>query len=155
MDEEMIAFLTARLNEREAAAKAAASGDGAGYAGRASWHAMGNWVVDATGPDYAITSDTTTEIVTHIALNDPASTLRDVEAKRKRLALYLDAQKTLAAALMDAPAETPATAHSYVRERINVNSAGGRFSGLETAVRLDVMVYSTHPDYRQEWAPGR
>ena len=81
-----------------------------------------------------------------------AATLREVTAKRKRLALYLDAKEALAVALKNAPPEDdPAVAHSYVRERINVNQASGRFTALEMSVRLDATVYSDHPDYQQEW----
>lgn len=80
--------------------------------------------------------------------------LRDVEAKRARHGLYLDAKEALAAALAKAPPEDdPATAHSYVRERINVNQASGRFAALEMSVRLDARAWDDHPGYRQEWKP--
>ena len=88
----------------------------------------------------------------HIAHHDPARVLREVEAKRKRLTLYLDAKETLAAALKKAPPEDdPATAHSYVRERINANQASGRFVALEGSIRLDAAVYDDHPDYEELW----
>lgn len=84
----------------------------------------------------------------------PARVLREVEAKRKRLVLYLDAKETFASALKDAPpGGDPATAHSYVRERVNVNQASGRFTALEVSVRLDAAVWDGHPDFRPEWRP--
>lgn len=86
---------------------------------------------------------------------DPARVLAEIAAKRKRLALYLEAREALTAALTAAPAkaldETPATAHSYSRERITINTLTGRFTAYETCARLDVMVYSAHPDYDPAW----
>jgi hypothetical protein len=83
---------------------------------------------------------------------DPGRALREAGAKRKRLALYLDAKEALKTALKNAPMiDDPAAAHSYVRARINVNQASGRFAALEMSVRLDAMAYHDHPDYEQEW----
>lgn len=91
----------------------------------------------------------------HIARHDPARVLAEIAAKRKRLALYLEAREALNAALNAAPAkaldETPATAHSYSRERITINTLTGRFTAYETCVRLDVAAYSAHADYDPAW----
>jgi len=133
---DLIAFLHARLDEDEAAARGAKD---------SPWYAEDSILAVAhTWPQEAA----------HVARHGPARALREVEVGRKRLTLYLDAKETLAAALKKAPPDDdPAAAHSYVRERINVNQASGRFTALETSVRLDAMTYSDHPDYRQEWKP--
>lgn len=149
---DLVAFITARLAEVEAAATTAARADGK-FGGRANWSARyGGIVTSAEDPDWGVVDLSPLiedgDLGTHIALHDPARELREVEAKRERLALYLDARETLAAALKAAPPEDdPATAHSYVRERINVNQASGRFGALEMSVRLDAAVWSDHPDY--------
>jgi hypothetical protein len=149
--DEMIAFLHARLDEEETAARdhlcihcreptiPLRSPLGVtGYTHRGAWQGR-RCPNQLTGAE---------------PVQDPARVLREVAAKRERLALYLDAKEALAAALEKAPPEgDPATAHSYVRERINVNQASGRFAALEMAVRLDAAVDNGHPDFRQEWAP--
>ena len=135
---DLIAFLSARLEEDEQIAR---------DAGGCGW--MLN-VYRRRDPGFVL--DQTWRDTEHIVRHDPARVLREVEAKRRRLALYLDAKETLAAALEKAPPEDdPATAHSYVRERINVNQASGRFAALEMSVRLDAMAWSDHADYRPEW----
>ena len=133
---DLTAFLSARLDEDEATARGAKD---------SPWYVEDSILAVAhTWPQEAA----------HVARHDPARALREVEVGRKRLTLYLDAKETLAAALKKAPPDDdPAAAHSYVRERINVNQASGRFTALETSVRLDAMTYSDHPDYRQEWKP--
>lgn len=144
----MAAFLDARLDEDEAIARTAAMSAKVHMDG----YADGDWSwLDSYGqPQLA-----DIPLIDHQMRFDPNHVLREVDAKRKRLALYLDAKETFAAALKKAPPEgDPATTHSYVRERINVNQASGRFTALEMSVRLDVMAYNDHPDYRQEWAPS-
>jgi hypothetical protein len=77
---------------------------------------------------------------------------REVAAKRKRVALYVEAKEILTEVLKSAPPEeTPATGHSYVRERIKVRQATGRFIAYETSVRLDAMVYADHSDFDPSW----
>jgi hypothetical protein len=150
VSDDLIAFLKARLDEGEETARRNI-GAGPGWQ-----HGLGDTEEGLTGwPDYqTYDGDDLTAASEYLNRFRPLRTLRDIEAKRRRLALYLDAKETLAATLRKAPPEgDPATAHSYVRERINVNSASGRFAALEMSVRLDAMAYSDHPDYRQEWKP--
>jgi hypothetical protein len=148
--EELVTFVTARLDEDEATASAGARRVGMPWRAEPQPGTPGGLVTDelglvgSTGGRYA---------AEHIARHDPARVLREVEAKRARLALYLDAKEALAAALGAAPPDGPAFAHSYVRERINVNQASGRFAALEMSVRLDAMAWCDHPDYDPEWKP--
>ena len=133
-DTGIVAFLNARLDDEERYADSMAqsleiqSRGGGGYSS-----APGN-------------------SVTIMTMWLPDRVRREVAAKRQRLAEYLDAKETLAAALKKAPPEDdPATAHSYVRERINANQASGRFVALEGSIRLDAAVYNDHPDYEELW----
>lgn len=93
--------------------------------------------------------------VDHVLRWDPARVLAEITAKRKRLALYLEAKETLTAVLAGtnprALDETPATAHSYSRERIKVNQASGRFIAYEISVKLDAMAYADHEDFDERW----
>jgi hypothetical protein len=131
---DLIVFLTARYDEREAEAN--------------EIHRPG--VCGSVDHDGEFDPDPI-----YCSCGYPACVLREVEAKRKRLALFTAALKKVTAALKKAPPEDdPATAHSYVRERINVNQASGRFVALEMSVRLDAMVYSDHPEFKQEWLPA-
>jgi hypothetical protein len=153
-DEELAAFVAARLDETEAAAKA---------------FAVPEWMICENSGEFdytvapvqtALNGDAIADIwredaAAWIARHDPAHMLREVAAKRQRLALYLAARDALAAALRGMPAlGNPAAAHSYVRERINVNQAQGRFAAFEMSVRLDAMTWRDHPDCRPEWAPA-
>jgi len=151
----LAAFVNARLDEDEAAAKAvednSAPWDGQWQPReRHALETFNGWVLAVSVP---AGSDFRPGVVEHIARHDPARVLREIEGKRKRLALYLDAEKALAAALSAAPSQDdPATSHTRVRERISANRASGRFTALEMSVRLDAMAWSGHPDYKQEWA---
>jgi Family of unknown function (DUF6221) len=106
-------FFAARLDEDEAAAKA--------------WLPLGN-------PDAAQRE--------HIARADPGRVLREVEAKRKRLALMADAQADMDRLLADKHAG-----------RAEQAMAVGRARGATVAVKYDAEVYSDHPGYRAEWKP--
>ena len=64
---------------------------------------------------------------------DPARALRDVAADRQLLWAYEDACRW----------------HQPYPDDLD----DGRREGLETAVKIRAVVYSDHPDYRQEWAP--
>ena len=106
--DELTGFLTARLGEDEAAAKA--------------WLPLGN-------PDDSNRN--------HIARHDPARVLREVEAKRKILAEYTRVVELR---------------KSYP-EGYDPNDYHGLYeSGLEEAVTHLAVVYSDHPDYREDWS---
>lgn len=130
--EALMAFLNARLDEKEATAKAAGGerwsvGGDADDAvvpadrGGNSWIAVGPWDGGMDRADAA-----------HIALNDPASALADVAADRALLAAYKRAV---------AVARFP-------------DHEGGYADGLEDAIRIRAARFAGHPEYRaEEWRP--
>lgn len=72
-------------------------------------------------------------VAAHIARHDPARALREVEAKRKRLAAY--------------------TAARAAADKHGDRYMAGVADGLAVAVKDDASAWSDHPDYRAEWAP--
>ncbi|WP_328723300.1 DUF6221 family protein [Streptomyces sp. NBC_00247] len=143
MPDDLVTFLRARLAEREAAALAAS---GAGPA--PSWQALGTGVYSLTdsladdAPPLATTgpeiggSDEDAARAEHIALHDPARTLREVEAVR---------------GLLDrcgrpGPGETSS-------DPVSRSSTGGERADVDIAARHLALSYSDHPDYLVEWRP--
>jgi hypothetical protein len=122
---DLIAFITARLDEDEHAAQQTAQmGDGTG-----EWRVSGGGL--ATGPwqllsRYSAEGQLSSWHLDHIARHDPARVLRDVAAKR----LVLEEARSL-----DRSADV---------------DAGPSATQL---FRLLALPYSDHPDYRQEWTP--
>ena len=122
--DDLIAFVTARLDEDEAAAQAA-SGD--------EWKPRadvgGHWVMPASPGSAALAEALAPELAVaqahaaHIARHDPARALREVERKRGLLT-----DITVAAEY------SPSLADSMLSELAGI--------------------WSDHPDYRPEWAPG-
>lgn len=107
---DLITFMNARLDEDEAGARAAANFS----------YGVPDWC-DEGDPDG-----------THIARHDPARVLREVEAKRKRLAAY--------------------TAARAAADRYDDQYMAGVASGLADAIRGDAGAWADHPDYKQEWS---
>ena len=130
--DDLIAFLNARLDEGEAAAKAATPGPW--VVGRTSGE-DGEWNygshVAAMGEEKRMLLDMCTGYTRskhvgtaeHIALHDPGRALRDVAADRQLLREYDVAYRTTAQ------------------------------EGLRLAVRIRAAVHSDHPGYRPEWKP--
>lgn len=152
MIDDLAAFIRARLDEDEAAAKAwerapwPEPGEVAMH-----WRPVGKRVVrydngrdehlqaiDVSGRPalYAeaiwLKWDTTGERAVHIARHDPARALREVNVKRERLTAYL--------------------AIKSGAERDDSRWQAGGLFALEFCVREDATVWSDHPDYRAEWA---
>jgi hypothetical protein len=153
----MIAFWKDRLDEDEAAAKAATPGP---------WLATGEDIVsdvfdphwrgavaaNASGPDAAL-----------IALHDPARTLREVEAGRKLLADYEAATEEWVRQLGEhEPGAMPAVIQAADMTAVSVDAmakvasvpAFHVASALERVIAQRAAVWVGHPDYRAEWAPG-
>lgn len=127
---ELADFLAARLDEDEAAAKAAAED----Y--RPTWKPV--WIlaseaanlVDLDGMPLGGTHVRST--AGHIARHDPARVLRDVEAKRAILARYGEYSGT------------------NIGEHLQWSQEQ---QGLYRAMCALAAVWSDHPDYQQEWKP--
>lgn len=80
MADDLIAFIKARLDEDELVASVA------GRDGHDRWAATWATVVDARDPDnFAMITDSVSEVCLHIAQFDPCRVLREVAAKRKIL----------------------------------------------------------------------
>ena len=132
----LIAFFRARLDEDEAAAKAAWPGpwdletEVGGFGPVACvlmpipQHKSARTGLTSYTPLGTQDADT----AAHIARHDPARALREVEAGRMIIAQY-------ERALAKAPGNIPL------------------LNTLIRIVRAKVAVYSGHPDYRQEWKP--
>ncbi|MFD6426898.1 DUF6221 family protein [Streptomyces sp. NPDC060198] len=143
MPDALVAFLRARLAEREATALAAS---GAGPA--PSWQALGTGVYSLTdsladdAPPLATTgpeiggSDEDAARAEHIALHDPAHTLREVAAVRGLLDRCEGAHTD----------GTPPAAAGR-------SSTGGEHAGTDIAARHLALQYADHPDYLAEWRP--
>jgi len=163
--DDLVAFLRARLDEDEAAAKAATAGP---------WHwdddgDSGDWGND--GPDLMSESVTwmdsggggphlTTVLCgwghdawgvtiddadkAHIARNHPARALREVYAKREILGEYEEAAQH--------PYDLPEGVREGRDDTERMRDEIVMFA-LEYVVAMLAAVYNDHPDYRQEWAP--
>lgn len=141
----MAAFVTARLDEWEAAAKAAAAdcpppwrddyGD--------LLDASGTMIVD--GVDYggaAWRGDT----IPHIALHDPASTPRLVASLRAILAEHLHAPVSACARQHGKP--------DFGCENCAWDREEGVYpAGWCVTVRQVAAIWSTHPQYQERWKP--
>lgn len=132
--EALVAFDKARLNEDEAAA-------------RESYYEGQHWLTEEEGvyrwPDDELVhmADRKAD-ARHIARHGPGRVLREVEAKRGRLALMIEAQAEMDAALSDKHA-------GDVDRAMKI----GRARGATVAVKWDATVHGDHPDYRPEWKP--
>jgi hypothetical protein len=123
MMSDLIAFLTARLDEDEAAAKKAAQKR------RGPWHYLGDKfrasVFGVQGFDHGHVAETFgVALAAHIARHDPARVLREVGAKRAIIGTH------------ESPDWQP----------------DGQWGPCHTLRQL-AAAYSDHPDYQQEWRP--
>jgi hypothetical protein len=145
---DIVEFLTARLDEDEATAKAAGVGI------RDTWHII-EWhngqfedgltvSVDVHGiAGTSITSGGALLRVdgAHIARHDPARVLREVAAKREHLRMYVQQRGMLDHIRTYWDQFTHDT-------RITATALAGV---LEAVVRQDAAVYADHPDYNPAW----
>lgn len=127
MSDDLVAFLRARLDEDEMQARAAGSA-------AMEWREDSSWLSDLRDPlpsqrrAYGIPSEMT--LVTdadaaHIARNDPARVLREVEAKRRII--------------------------DWSQRANRVVSADDYEMDVATPLEFLALPYADHPDYRQEW----
>jgi hypothetical protein len=136
---DLLAFLKARLDEDEQAARAAAEETGnpvweysgsdviaeqTGYPGGITYVAVAPWDGDVPAP-----------VGNHIARHDPARVLREVEAKRRILTRYEFVSS-----------HGPAVDHTRAMDMTT-----GAQSALRDALRMLALPYTGHEDYREAW----
>jgi hypothetical protein len=145
MGDEIAAFLAARLDETEAAAKAATGS----LSGR--WHTDvdgnvqdedtgggGNAYI-AVGP-YGCSVDDAD--AAHILRHDPARVLRDVQADRAILAMYEDRDGyDLPEGVQEGRDPDERACDEAIRDV------------LRDVLEIRAARFSDHPDYREEWRP--
>lgn len=133
--DELTAFMNARLAEDQAAAKACADLESA------AWRPVDENVRshDGGGSDVVVALER--ETAEHIARHDPGRALREVAAKRARLALMTEAHAEMDKLLADK--------HAGDVERA---MAIGRARAATVAVKHDAAIWNGHADYRAEWA---
>ena len=152
---DLVAFLQARLDEREDTAKRAAFGWGSEWTVRRHEDDEEWSSVDADGMRDMVSSEDA-DVTRHIALHDPAAVLADIAAKRS----LIRAAATIGE-VMDGEWGCSHTAADIL--------AGARIRAGEDPVPLPAScegpkemrrilgpiaaLDATHPDYRQEWAP--
>jgi Family of unknown function (DUF6221) len=138
-------FAAARLDEDEAAAKAAAEVD------EPPWHAepanpaeyadlmngRGGWIAYHEGV-------LTTLVAQHIARHDPARELREVEVKRKILALHRAEQWNIDDQPADIHCAECTTDDDLYKPQLYPCGT----------TRLIAAAWSDHPDYDASWSPG-
>ena len=146
----LIPFMNARLDEDGSAAKAAAEAEGADWflapgedderaehslhrpIHAAAWRNMG---------DYPVASRVSVGTAADIALHDPDRELREVAAKRARLALMIETMDEMDRLIADDDASIADQAMAI-----------GRCRAATVAVKHDAAIWSDHPDYQQKWA---
>ena len=126
--DDLIEFLKARIEEDEARAR---------YASPGPWYANAEFdevlAVDGitVADGFALSGNQLRATIAHIARHDPARTLREVDAKRRTIEIFVRRYK----------ASKPGMAE------------GAHFVMLINTLRLLAMPYADHPDYREEWRP--
>lgn len=137
--DDLIEFLRARLAEDEAVARAAADGDGG------EWFVGDKWGVyraedaaphDDVEENRLVVHGNVLPQSEHIARHDPARALREVEAKRRVIERYAEA-----------------AAEAAQTDRIAARTWRPVVIVLEPVVKDLTQAYTSHPDYRSEWAP--
>ncbi len=132
----LIAFLMARLDEDETAAKLAAR---EGCAWTQGDPGQGSCAITSLGGTVVYDEGSPDEYqAAHIARHDPARVLREVEAKRAIVAAY---EWTAARKADGGGIEN------------NYNFRSGQVNALETAIQCLAAAWSDHPDYRADWKP--
>lgn len=154
--DELTAFLTARLDETEAAAKACPldQWEAHGPAG-GDWYLEGR--VDTWSGRLLAKGipmwDPEHHCLTHAALHDPARELRRVEAGRLLLTSYSDACSWLAD-YEDPDTDWGNFEPGEAERQQKVAWYRGVVAGLLAALKLAATEWSDHPAWKQEWADG-
>lgn len=142
--DELIAFITARLDEDAAAAKAVYGRWDEDAEGNLVDHSYGAYL--ATGPYGGGIDDATRA---HILRHDPARVLREVEADRKLLT-ELDEARKFSDHMFSSSSPEGVTPGKVPGERMR---AATQVTTRSRVIAIRATRFSDHPDYRQEWAP--
>ncbi len=135
---DLVAFVTARLDEREALARAAIQPTAKPVPVRGVWVAGPGGYVEADDFELYDDGTFTSQHAEHIAANDPAHVLREVEAMRAIVERY-----TVAVWNADHEKNYP-----EVRRDFKVAVPFLRDSVADLAA-----IWSEHVDWREEWRP--
>ena len=144
---DLVAFLRARLDEDEAAARAAASVAGPGWHSEVAWgEDIPQMVVRGDGDAWLAATGTADdeELGPFIARHDPARVLREVAAKRAILGDYEEAAER--------PYDLPEGIHDG-RDDDEREIDQCQIDVLESILRHLAAVYRDHPDYDPAWGP--
>ena len=136
-------FLTARLDEDQAAAEAAASGSWP------SWHTRGLQVdidVDELDSPRAAADCYGRETAVHIARHDPARVLADITAKRRLLARHHVTGAKRDFPELNACDGCGSSGYGYGYRTPNINNC--------RELRDLASAFADHPDYDQSWSPA-
>ncbi|MFF3094164.1 DUF6221 family protein [Streptomyces cyaneofuscatus] len=143
MTDALVAFLRARLDDDERVARAATEGpwrvDSEDFA-EAIYDARNQVVVGGGRWGGEASVFDTTEDAIHIARQDPARTLREVEAARAVLDLHEEAGHRMDRAMRDA--DTVAYQEARTEQR-----------ALRKVLLHEAAVHEAHLDYLEEWRP--
>lgn len=141
--DDLIAFAARMLDEDEAAAKAAGGEQPDGRWAQVDPERRPGRIEAASGDVVTYDEGSPDEgQAPHIARHDPARVLREVAAKRARLALMAEATAEMDRLLADESAG-----------RAGHAMAIGRARAATMAVKHDAAVWDGHPGYRDEWRP--
>lgn len=134
--DDLVTFLRARLDEDEAAAKAAG-----GWIGTAGFEQKGWIIVDRPEAQSAERAESR-----HMERHNPVRVLREVEAKRRILTEH--------AGLDFASLEEESRYRSFIAcRRCRDILTDKRVVAPCPTLRLLALPYADHPHYRPEWAP--
>jgi hypothetical protein len=139
--DDLIAFLRARLDEDEEAARAATPGPWEWkHEHGEPWQPRPDGWLDYSG-EYLAAADGKSTLfgpgmtphadADHIARHDPSRTLREVEAKRVLIADY----------------------ERFIAERRRMMGGWDSYPEPSPVLAAFAAVYADHPDYRDEWRP--
>lgn len=150
MMDDLMQFLRARLDEDDAAVRAASwdEWDGSHWTAHHREQYDGRWaVIDRAGegviPTVAPQAADDAGVAQHIARHDPARTLREVEAKRR-----IVRQAFEHAAKIDGE-----WGCCHDAEAIEAGLCEKQQPNSLPLLRLLALPYADHPDYRPEWRP--
>jgi len=162
-------FLAARWDEREAAAKATGDDKARTWSAESDIHPDAWRVIDGHGEVVVYDEGAPTEAeAAHIALNDPAAVLADIDAKRKILAEHARApwftedtlarwrtgghvpEERIAAAGASASC---ARCHKVIPDAAVDEDQCADFDYPCPTVRLLAAPFASHPEYQEAWKP--